>query len=200
MLAISTHACPRDLPLADAVRSLRDLGLDAIALHRPPHDAEVAALAQVARRVRIVAVFGAPHAEIPCRLVVVEGGEVSGDDRGTSLEALCRRLHALRDYTVAVRPPPDENHHPWAREIPLLAGAVKHVGYWHEPARAGSDYLDQAAPFLKGASFHPLSGVDLVGLRDALPGSAPAVIACSEGTDHEELQEAVRYARRVFRA
>ncbi len=200
MLAISTHACPRDLPLAEAVASLRDVGLDAIALHRAPHGAEIAALAQVARRARIVAVFGEPCSGLSCRLVVVEGGAVSGDDREVSLEELCRRLHAFRDYSVAVRPPPDENHHPLAHEIPLLAAAVRHVGYWHEPARAGDDYLDQAASYLKGASFEPLSGVDLAGLRDALPASAPAVIACGEGTNTEGLKEAVRYARRVFRA
>ena len=200
MLAISTHACPRDLPLADAVESLRDLGLDAIALHRGPQAGEIAALARVARRARIVAVFGEPCAELSCRLVVVEGGAVTGDDREASLEELCRRLHAFRDYSVAVRPPPDENHHPLAHEIPLLTAAVRHVGYWHEPARAGDDYLDQAAPYLLGASFHPRAGVDLAGLRDALPASAPAVIACPEGTDPRELQEAVRFARRVFRA
>ncbi|MDH3593125.1 MAG: hypothetical protein OER88_14665, partial [Planctomycetota bacterium] len=158
-----------------------------------------AGLARLARRVRCVAVFGAaPGANVGASVLVVEGG-AADDDRERSLDALCRRLHALRGIRIALRTPLDASHHPAPEEVALVQEAVRHVGYWHDATRDGAAHLETAARYLEGASGHPLEIADLPGLRDALPRLAPFVVACPPGTDGEELDEALRCARGVFR-
>ena len=112
--------------------------------------------------------------------------------------SLCRRLHALRDWTVALRTPLAPDHHPAPGEIALVREVLGHVGYWHDAARGGEAYLEVAGRDLLGASFDPLTEVDLAGLRDALPAAAPAVVACASGTARDEVVEALRCARGIF--
>ena len=198
MLALSTLCADADRPLDRVVASFRDLGVRAVALHRPAQTVEARGLAAIARMARVVAVFGeAPGADVGTPLLVVEGGPAA-DDREVSLESLCRRLHALRDWRVALRTPPASDHHPAPGEIALVREALGHVGYWHDAARGGEAYLEAAARDLLGASFDPLTDVDLAGLRDALPAAAPAVVACASGTARDEVAEALRCARGIF--
>jgi len=84
--------------------------------------------------------------------------------------------------------------------LALIRSDLKSVGYWHDLARGGEAYLDAASRWLMGASFHPLEEADLVGIRDALPASAPAVIDCPESTSREEIREALARARSYFGA
>ena len=168
----------------------------AIALHREPTAAEVKALAALRNKPAIVAVYGeAPGRGAGRPLLVVEGGPAA-EDRERSLLELCRRLHALRESPVALRTPIEPGHHPAPEEIALIHGELKAVGYFHDASRAGSGYLDAASRLMRGAAFDPLHLDDLSALRDALPAAAPAVIECAP----EELAEAVRRARGVFRA
>ena len=198
MLALSTLCAEADRPLDRVVASFRDLGVRAVALHRPAQKAEARGLAAIARMVRVVAVFGGePGADVGTKLLVVEGGPAA-DDREASLESLCRRLHALRDWTVALRTPSAPDHHPAPGEIALVREALGAVGYWHDAARGGEAHLEVAGRDLLGASFDPLTEVDLAGLRGALPTAAPAVVACAPGTARDEVVEALRCARGIF--
>jgi hypothetical protein len=200
VLALSTLCAAADRPLDRVVASFRDLGVGAVALHRPALEAEARGLVALARRVPVIAVFGdEPGADVGAPLLVVEGGP-AGADREASLDDLCRRLHALRDWKVALRTPPAVDHHPAPDEIALVREALGHVGYWHDAARGGDAWLEAAARDLLGASFDPLGHVDLVGLRDALPRAAPAVVACASGTARDEVAEALRCARGIFKA
>lgn len=195
VLALSTACAAEDLTLDAAVASFKDLGVGAVALHRPPTPEEARALQPLARRVRIVAVFGdelGPNVGAP--LLVVEGGP-AGEDREASLDALCRRLHGFRPLKVALRTPADPDHHPSPDEIVKVHETLRHVGYWHDAARGGEEFLTAAERFLLGASFDPLEG-DTAGLADALPAFAAAVIVC----EPDRLREAVRVARGHFRA
>lgn len=204
MLALSTRCAPADLPLDRAVAALlrqSASGLGALALHRPPGDDEARGLAGLRKRPRIVAVFAETAVrDLGRPVLVVEGGPADEQDREASLLALCRRLHALREFDLALRTPGDEGRHPAPHEIEMVRSELRNVGYWHDAARGGDAYLDAAARWLKGASFHPLEHDDLAGLRDALPSGAHAVVDCPPGTPTEELAEAVARARSHFRA
>ncbi|MHC4930770.1 MAG: hypothetical protein ACYTGV_01075 [Planctomycetota bacterium] len=201
MLALSTRCAPPDLPLERVVRGFRDLSVPAIALHRPAEPEEARALAALAHGLRIVAVFGErTGGDLGRPILVVEGGVARTEDREASLEALCRRLFALREFPVAVRTPMEAGDHPAPEEIALIRSELGGVGYWHDPARGGAAYLDAAARWLMGASFHPLEEEDLAAIRDALPASAPAVIDCPETASKEEIREALARARSFFRA
>jgi hypothetical protein len=198
VLALST-TCAREERLDLALRSFRGKDVRAVALHRPPTPEEAAALAPLAKRVRIAAVFAdrpdRTGPDVGCRLFVVEGG-AAGGDREASLEDLCRRLHALSGRgDVALRAPAEPGGHPAPHEIELVREALPFVGYWHEPDRADSAYLDVAARWLLGASFRPLE-TDLGALRDALPRGGLKVVVCAP----EELDESLRCARSFFRA
>jgi hypothetical protein len=177
-----------------------DLDVRAVALHRPAAAAVVRALAGVARRVPVVAVWGDhPGADVGAPVLVVDGGSASPEDRERSLEALCRRLHAVpRPLRVALRTPPSPDHHPSPAEVALVCEAVKRAGYWHEPDRGGAAFLEAAARYLQGASGHPLHLADLAGLRDALPRRAPFVVVCPAGTPRAVLVEALSCAAGVF--
>ena len=188
---------PRDWTLDRAVVSFRDLDVPAVALHRGATAAEAAALAALARSVPIVAVF-AWQPGLAAPLLVVDGAPAD-EDREASLDRLCRELHGLQSPRVALRCSEEPGGHPAPDEIVHVADAVRHAGYWHDPARATEAHLDAAGRHLFGASFHPLRVDDLRGLRDALPASAPAVVACAPGTSKEEVREALRCARGVFR-
>ena len=195
MLALSTACAPEDLALDAAVASFKDLGVAAVALHRPPTPDEARALQPLARRVRIVAVFGDEFGpDVGAPLLVVEGGP-AGEDREATLDALCRRLHALRRFKVALRTPLDGDHHPSPDEIVKVHETLRHVGYWHDAVRGGEEFLTAAERFLLGASFDPLEA-DVAGLADALPAYAPAVVVC----EPDRVREAVRVARGHFRA
>ncbi len=175
--------------------SLCDHGVGAVALHRAPTAEEERALARLKRRPRIVAVYadgGVSGLGRP--LLVVEGG-AAADDREASLLELCRRLHGMRDFDVALRTPTGPDHHPAPHEIELVWSEVS-VGYFHDTARGGGEFLEAGARRLSGAAFHPLAIEDLGALRDALPAAAPAVIECGA----PDVAEAVRRARSVFRA
>lgn len=181
-------------------RKISDLGVRAVALHRPPRPDEVKGLAALARRLEIVAIFcDEPARALGPALRVVDGGPAAADREG-SLEALCRRLHAWRPLAVALRTPPDADHHPAPGEIALVHEAVPHVGYWHDAERGNGAFLEAAGARLRGASFHPLTDTDLVSIRQALPAHAPAVVACPAGAAKEEVAEALRCARGIFRA
>lgn len=200
VLAISTRCVPVDRSLDRAAAALRALGLDAIALHRPAEADEARALASARRGLRIVAVFGeTTGGDFGRPLLVVEGGPAL-EVREASLDALCRRLHALRGLPVAVRTPEGAGGHPAPHEIALLAETVRGVGYFHDAARGGDAYLDAAGPLLRGACFDPLVLADAAGLREALPGGAPAVIDCEPGRPKDEVAEAIACARGWFRA
>jgi hypothetical protein len=195
VLALSTACAPEDLALDAAVLSFKDHGVGAVALHRPPTPEEARALQPLARRVRIVAVFGDDFGpDVGAPLLVVDGG-VAGDDREASLDALCRRLHALRRLKVALRTPADSDHHPSPDEIVKVHETLRHVGYWHDAKRGGEEFLTAAERFLLGASFDPLED-DIAGLADAMPAYAPAVVEC----ETDKIREAVRRARGHFRA
>jgi hypothetical protein len=199
VLALSTLCADADSPLDRVVASFRDLGVRAVALHRPALEAEARRLAAFAKHVRVVAVFGdGPGADVGAPILVVDGGP-AGDDREASLESLCRRLHALRGWKVALRTPGAPDHHPAPGEIALVREAVAHVGYWHDADRGGEAWLEAAARDLLGASFDPLTDLDLAGLRDALPRAAPAVVACAPGTARDEVAEALRCASGIFK-
>lgn len=194
MLALSTSCAPEDLTLDAAVASFKDTGVGAVALHRPPTPEEARALQPLARRVRIVAVFGDEFGpDVGAPLLVVEGGP-AGEDRDATLDALCRRLHALRRIKIALRTPPDGDHHPSADEIVKVHETLKHVGYWHDAARGGEEFLTAAERFLLGTSFDPLEA-DVAGLADALPAFANAVVVC----EPDRVREAIRVARVHFR-
>lgn len=198
MLALSTSCADAEKPLDRVVASFRDLGVRAVALHRPAEPTEARRLAAFAKRVQVVAVFGdRPGADVGAPLLVVEGGP-AGADREATLEDLCRRLHAWRGWKVALRTPPSPDHHPAPDEIALIREAVAHVGYWHDADRGGDAYLEAAARDLLGASFDPRTDPDLAGLREALPRAAPAVVALAAGTAGEEVAEALRCARGIF--
>jgi hypothetical protein len=195
VLALSTACAPPDSTLDVAVASFKDTGVGAVALHRAPTPAEARALAPLARRVRIVAVFAdEPGPDIGAPLLVVEGGPAA-DDREASLDALCRRLHALRRFKVALRTPASEDDHPSPDEIGVIHETLRHVGYWHDASRGAEEYLTTAERYLLGASFDPLGEDDLPGLADAMPAYAPAVIVC----EPDRLREAILRARGHFR-
>jgi len=195
VLALSTACAAGDLTLDAAVSSFKDLGVNAVALHRAPTAGEAQALVPLARRVRIVAVFAdEPGPDIGAPLLVVEGGPAD-EDREASLEKLCRRLHALRRFKIGLRTPPDEDHHPSPDEMVHVHETLRHVGYWHDASRGGEEYLTAAERFLLGASFDPLEA-DVQGLSEAMPTFAPAVIVC----EPDRVREAIRLARVHFRA
>lgn len=199
MLALSTRCAPEEWTLDRIVASLREFGVDGVALHRPATPEEARALASRAPRVPLVAVFGEEAGgSLRAPLLVVEGG-AAGPDREASLEDLCRRLHALRVTALALRTPAEPENHPAPGEIALVAESLRNVGYWHDAHRGAEDYLDAAGRLVRGASFHPLLCDDLAGIRDALPSSAPAVVDCPPGTSRDELREALRRARSFFR-
>lgn len=200
VLAVSTSFAPPGATLPAAIEAMRDLGVRAVALHRAPAADETPRLARYAGRVKIVAVFAdAPVKGVGQPVLVVEG-DTADADRERSLEELCRRLHALKGWRVALRTPPDGAAHPTPDELRLVHEAVRHVGYWHDAARGGAEWLDAAGRLLRGASFHPLETHDLAGVRDALGAGAPAVVQCPPGTERAEVEEALRCARGVFRA
>ena len=196
MLALSTACADRDLPLDRAVESLSDASVGAIALHRVPTPEERRAITLLSRLPRIVAVYAEEGVKKLGRpLLVVEGG-TAAEDREASLLELCRRLHALRDFDLALRTPAGPEGHPAPEEIALVHGEVAAVGYFHDTARGGDEYLEHGARWMKGAVFHPLRYGDLGGLRDALPAAAPAIVECAMA----DVAEAVSRARSVFRA
>jgi hypothetical protein len=199
VLALSTLCLEPEDDLPRALRAVSELPVDAAALHRPPHPLEIFRLAEAAKRVRIVAIFGGGCDGLPVPVWVIDGG-AAGADRERSLEELCRRLHAIRGARVALRTPSDPaREHPSPEEIAVVASEVRHAGYWHDVARGGEAWLDAAGRALFGASFDPLSGADLRGLRDALPAAAPAVLTLAPGAPRPALLEAIRLARGVFR-
>ena len=205
MLALSTSCVPEGWSLDRAVASFRDLHVRAVALHRAAREEEVVPLASFARRVGIVAIFGAvplPGESGP--VLVVEGGD-AGEDREASLEELCRRLHTLRDFSVALRTPEHAGRHPSPEELEWVHSSLGHVGYWHDATRGGEEFLGEefleaGQRLLRGASFHPLDDTDLRGIRDALPSGAPAVVACPPGTPSAEVRSALDRARGCFGA
>ncbi|MHC4340251.1 MAG: hypothetical protein ACYSX0_08575, partial [Planctomycetota bacterium] len=149
----------------------------------------------------IVAVFGdRTGGDLGRPILIVEGGAARTGDREASLEALCRRLFAQRDFPVAVRTPLEPSDHPAPEEIALIRAELKGVGYWHDLLRGGEAYLDAASRWVMGTSFHPLEEADLAALRDALPSSAPAVVDCPASTSKEEIREALARARSFFGA
>jgi len=200
VLALSTSCAPGDWPLEKVLASFRRFeGLRRVALHRPPDAAEARGMTRFIRAFEIVALFtDAPEGSLGVPLLVVEGGPAAEGDREQSLEGLCRRLHAFKGHRVALRPPAAPGGHPAPDEIALVHEALGFVGYWHEPARAGEEYLEAAARMVLGASFHPLREKDPAGLRQALPFSAPAVVACPPDTPRAEVAEALRCARGLF--
>ena len=196
MLALSTGCSDRATSLDQAVESLSDMSVGAIALHRAPTAEERRALVRLRRLPRIVAVYTEQGVtDLGRPLLVVEGG-TAAEDRGASLLELCRRLHGLRDFDVALRTPDGPESHPAPEEIELVHAEVAAVGYFHDTARGGDKYLELGARWIKGAMFHPLRYEDLGGLRDALPAAAPAVVECVLADD----AVAVMRARGVFRA
>ncbi|MCZ6574072.1 MAG: hypothetical protein ACE10D_11630 [Planctomycetota bacterium] len=204
MLALCTRIAPPRTPLPEAAEALAAWGLElgAVALHRPPRRVEIPGLKR--GKQRILAVFadaemfglGEPG-DVGCSLLVVDGGE-AGPDREASLEDLCRRLHALRSFRVALRTPAGPEEHPSPAEVSLVAEALPGIGYWHDAARGGDDYLHAAAPLLFGASFAAAGTADLKVLRDALPGGAPVVVDGAPGLEREVVVDAVMRARGIF--
>lgn len=180
--------------------SFRAFDVRAVALHREPSVEEIAGLRPIARHFRIVAVFGADtHTRGGGAILVVDGG-VAGEDRERSLEELCRRLHRLREFPVALRTPEDGSHHPAPYEVEMVRSSLPNVGYWHDADRGEQEYLEVAQRWMRGASFHPLTDVDLAGIRDALPRGAPGVVACPPETSMAEVKEALARARGYFHA
>jgi len=202
VLALATSHAEPDAALSEVVEAMRPLGVRAVALHREVEPGEERSLAAYARMVRFVAIFGSRPLPGADRLVLVVEGRPAAGDRERSLEELCRALHPLRRWglTVALRTPADPGAHPAPSELAQIAGALPFVRYWHDAARGGAAYLEAAGALLAGASFHPLGDVDLPGIRDALPSSGPAVVACPGGTPANELREAWACARGVFGA
>ena len=199
MLALSTSFGDPASDLESILASFRGLDVHAVALHRPARSDEARGLARFARHLKFVAVFGdAPGADVGRSAIVVVDGGPAAEDRERSLEELCRKLHGLKDYRVALRTPPSPDHHPSSDEIALVAEALGFVGYWHDAHRDGAAHRETAARYLEGAHGHPLEIADLSGLRDALPRAAPFVVACPSGTERDELDEALRCARGVF--
>ena len=198
MLALSTLCAPSEWSLDRAVQSFRAFDVRAVALHREPSREEIAGLRPIARQLRIVAIFGEESVDSRA-VLVVEGGPV-GEDREQSLENLCRRLHALREFPVALRTPEDEANHPAPHEIEMVRSSLPNVGYWHDAERGGLEFLEVAQRWTRGASFHPLTDLDLGGIRDALPRGAPGVVSCPPGTSKAEVKEALARARGFFRA
>jgi len=200
-LALSTSCGAENTPLPEIVDSFRELGVAAIALHRPPNATELPALAAQARRVPVVALFGDPESAPPgMPLVVIEGGPAPVDpaDRERALEELCRRLHAIQGPALALRTPRSEHEFPSPMELPLLREALPRVGYWHDVARGGEEFLEACGGALRGASFDPLATAELVGVRDALADRAPAVVALAPGSGIAMVREALAYARSMF--
>lgn len=197
MLALSTCCRTSKEPLDRSLVALRASGAPAFALHRAPTAEEARGIASLRTFARVAAVFGAPGADVGCRLYVVEGPK-AGPDRERSLEEFCRTLHRWRDLSIAVRTPPDGEHHPSPAELPLLREALRNAGYWHDPDRGGAEFLDVGAPFLLGASFDPLRLEDLRALRDALPAAAAKVIELAAGAGAETIRDALSRARGVF--
>ena len=198
-LALSTSCGAKNAPLPEIVDSFRELGVAAIALHRPPDPAELRALAAQARRVPVVALFGDPASAPPgMPLVVIEGGPapVESADRERALEELCRRLHAIQDLALALRTPRSKDAFPSPLELPLLREALPSVGYWHDVARGGEEFLEACGGALRGASFDPLATAEVAGVRDALADRAPAVEALPAGS--ATVREALAYARSMF--
>ena len=207
-LALSTSCGAENATLPEIVDSFRELGVAAIALHRPPDATELRALAVQARRVPVVALFGDPASAPPGiplvviegPLVVIEGGPAPADPaaRERALEELCRRLHAIQGPALALRTPRSEDEFPAPMELPLLREALPRVGYWHDVARGGDEFLDACGGALRGASFDPLATAELVGVRDALADRAPAVVALAPGSGSAMVREALAYARSMF--
>jgi len=187
------------MALDRALSAFRQFRIGGAVLHRAPDEREAAAITALARQIRVVALFG-EHAgpTAGAGLLIVEGGPAA-KERERSLDALCRRLHALRGIRVAVRTPSTAEEHPSPAEIPLLCEAVAHAGYWHDLGRGGEGYLDAAERHLLGASFDPRRDERLSTLRDALPSSAVATVWLPAGTPRPDVAEAVDRARAVFR-
>jgi len=199
VLALSTCCAPAAMALDRALAAFRPFRVDAAVLHRAPEPQESAALATLARQIRVVALFAQDAAATAgARLLVVEGGPAA-PDRERSLEDLCRRIHALRGCRVALRTPATPEDHPSAAEIAPICEAVAHAGYWHDLSRGGAGYLDAAEGRLLGASFDPGRDEGIPLLRDALPSSAPATICLPAGTPRVAVAQAVERARGVFR-
>jgi len=188
--------------LPEIVASFRELAFEAVALHRPPDATEVRALAAQAQRRPVVVLFGeraAAPAGIP--LVVVEGGAAPSDpaEREQALEELCRRLHSREGPALAIRTPIDAAAFPSPRELPLLRGALPRIGYWHDLARGGEEYLESCGDMLCGASFDPFAASGLSGVCEALGDRALAVVALPCGTESATVREALAYAGSIFR-
>ncbi len=200
MLALSTSCAPPTLPLDRALSAFRHFRIGVAVLHRAPEDGESAGMAALAGRIRVAALFGeSPRSTAGAGLLVVEGGPAA-KERERSLDALCRRLHALRGYRVALRTPATAEEHPSAAEIPLVCEAVRHAGYWHDLGRGGEGYLDAAERHLLGASFDPRRDERLLALRDALPAAALATVWLPAGTARPEVAVALDRARAIFRS
>jgi len=190
-LALSTSCGAPDRPLAAVIASFAPLGIDALALHRHP-------AGPLPLRLRVVAVFGDGTGSLGgAPLLVVEGGPADPEDRERSLEDLCRRLHGLKAPAVALRTPSGAQH-PSPEDWELIHEALPKVGYWHDVARGGEEYLEVAEPV--GASFDPLDVPDLVALRGVLGAAAPAVIDLPPGSGRDRIVESIACARGVFRA
>lgn len=188
--------------MPEIVASFRELAVGAVALHRPPDATEVRALAAQAQRRPVVVMFG-EHATAPAGipLVVVEGGAAPSDpaERDRALEELCRRLHSREGPALAIRTPIDAAAFPSPRELPLLREALPRVGYWHDLARGGDEFLESCGAMLCGASFDPFAAASLKGVCEVLGDRAPAVVALPCGTGSATVREALAYAGSIFR-
>ena len=100
---------------------------------------------------------------------------------------------------LAIRTPIDAAAFPLPHELSLLREALPRLGYWHDLARGGDEYLEACAGMLAGASFDPFAASGLKGLCDALGDRAPAVVALPSGTESATVREALAYAGSIFR-
>jgi hypothetical protein len=186
-IALSTSCGPADRSLTAIVDSFAALDLAAVALHRHP--------VRERFRVPIVAIFGDGSGALAgVRLLVVDAAPSDAENRDRSLEELCRWLHGVRAPSVALRTPLDRT----PAEIALIREALPKVGYWHDAARGGEEFLAAVDPV--GASFDPLETSQLLLLRSALAARAPAVVALPTGCERERIVESLACARGVFGA
>ena len=177
-IALSTSCGPEEQSLQATVESFAELGVGAVALHRHPRRARF--------RVPVVAVFGDGSGSLGgAPLLVVDAPE-------GPLEDLCRWLHGLQAPAVALR----TSRTP--EEIVLVREDLPRIGYWHDVARGGEEFLEVADP--AGASFDPLETADLARIRAALSQRAPAVVELPAGSEQERIVESLACAHGVFGA
>jgi len=98
-----------------------------------------------------------------------------------------------------LRTPGSSNEFPAPGEIALIREALPKVGYWHDTARGGDEYLEACGAAICGASFDPFVFTDLRALDSALGARSPAVVTLASGIGAGMVQEGVRCAGAVFR-